>query len=163
MKNIVFILLILLFFACKSKEDKSSEHSLSNEQNSDSLKVVLPKVVILNEVVKGEIKFKSHLDSLSLSDKDKRFTILYVVTDTIEYETISEIEKREHQIFIEKEKGIIPFNCSFSSLGDNYFTGIIEDQVILDNYSGDGKARILTNETRIIVKVNVKSTTTSRL
>jgi len=147
-----FIFLVLIVTSCNKKNEnkKSVIQNITNDIVLD-----LPDNIFINEIVNDTVYYSSPLDTINLTDKDKRFTIFYVSTDTINYSNIKEIVSGKHEMFIEKEKGIIPFAFKFEKLGDNYFTGIIEDQVILDNYQ-NGKARIITHESVVTVKVWIK-------
>lgn len=80
-----------------------------------------------------------------------------MTTDTVGYDRLKSIESSENYRAFFKEKGAnsIPFEYSFTTLGDNFFSGIIVNEVILENYYENGKGRIITHEVKLLVKVKV--------
>ena len=154
MIKILNFIIIVLFISCNREPKKNKHIDIEKPDNTDVI-LNLPDNIYMNEIIQDTVYYKSPLDTISLSKNDKRFIIFYTTIDTIKYKSVKEIESREHQMFIEKEKGIIPFSIEFDRPGDNYFTGIIEDQIILDNFQ-DGKSRIITHENVVTVRLWVK-------
>lgn len=148
----IFIV-VLLFSSCGEK--KKIELPINIEEDNQSIILDLPKDIYVNEIINDTLYYKSPLDTIKLSQKDERYVFFYMATDTIKHESVKNIKKIKHHAFLEKEKGVIPFKFSFERTGDNYFSGVIKDQVILDNYQ-DGKARIITHESVVTVRVWVK-------
>ncbi|RZS93142.1 hypothetical protein [Aquimarina brevivitae] len=148
--NLIFVLFLI---SCTNVTNKNNYPNV--QENDENITLNLPNAIFINEKIKDTIYYKSPLDTINISDIEERFIIFYTATDTMKFKNVKEIESTQHQMFIEEEKGMIPFTIKFDRLGDNYFTGIIEDQVILENLK-NGKARIITNESVVTVKVRVK-------
>ncbi len=142
---IIFCIVFLFLQACKNMNNQKKEMNFYN----------FPKQVYLGELIEGVINYDSDLDTIQLSKKDNRFIFLYMASDTIEYNNINDIKSIKHKAFI-GEEGVIKFKFKFERIGFNYLTCIIKDQVILDNYYEDGKARIITNETKLVYEIDVK-------
>jgi len=147
MNKIIIIIILSVCFSCKK-----NSYQLKDESK---VKLSLSDNIIQGDSINGSVSFKLNLDTIKLSEKDKRFTILYLLIDDVEASDIIDIKSKKHTMFIEKDKGKIDFNCVFKKLGDNYFTGIIEDEVFLSNYNNTGKTRIISNYTKIVKKVYV--------
>lgn len=147
-------LISLFLLSCKNESALSVN---SENLDNDSLQVEFPNTLPVNQTFKGEIQYFSPLDSIKLSENANRFTFLYISTDTVGYEKLESIESSENYraFFKENRDNFIPFEYSFTTLGDNFFSGIIVDEVILENYYGNGKGRIITHEVKLLVKVKV--------
>lgn len=161
-KILSIVILLFSFVSCNKKKEKVNFTS-TIEKTDDNIILDLPDTIFVNQVIRDTIYYKSPLDTIKLSEKDNRYIFFYATTDSVKYESVEQIKKTKHRSFIEKTKGVIPFSVQFEKIGDNYFTGIVKDQVLLPNYYKDGKARIITHESVVTVRVWVRPILKSRL
>lgn len=160
--NIFLSFYILTIIAsCNSGDKKKTEKStFSSDKNvvvedyNTLYSVQFPDTVIVGKKNKGLIKYSSPLDTIKLSNNDRRYTWLYVKghKDTL---SLKELFKIEHDTFAMISDGKIPlYDFVFNKTGENYIDGYIEDQVVIDNFDKE-KSRIITETSRIKKKVFV--------
>lgn len=97
MKNIFYVLILLLFLACKENTKEVLSVPTIKLVNGSSIDyfVSFPDTVFVKEVYKGKVYYKSDLDTITTSFDDtekERYTILYLkllpkyVYDDFEFE-----------------------------------------------------------------------------
>lgn len=155
-KNLVLILLaVFIIISCSdNKGDKKASKKNLGSKYIFSIKH-FPDTVLVDKIYEGEIEYESELDTINLPNEDERFIFLYITTQKGSFKDIEAIKKVEHEVFKIDKNGIIAFRFKFKNTGVNYFNGMIEDMVILNNHYKDGKARIITHLTEIKKEVFV--------
>lgn len=154
-KNLMSIVLIsLTIISCLSKKEKVKTINSLESKNIFSVKH-FPDTVLVDKIYEGEIEYESELDTITLIEGEERFIFLYITTEKGVFKDIKAIKNVKHEVFNIDEKGIIAFKFMFKEKGVNYFKGIIEDMVLLNDYDEDGKARIITHLTEIKKEVFV--------
>jgi hypothetical protein len=160
--TILLLFNIFIYASCKNKENLKILNSKSNVEKTESLKdtIILntPNELSVNKIFKAKLKFESVLDSINLNNDDKRFTVFYLSIDSFEVSDLDQLKLIKHKAFVLEEKGEIELDLIFENVGLNYITGIIEDEVYLDNYK-DGKTRIITHLIKIVKEINITPTT----
>jgi len=137
--------LISLFFlhlSCKKIDNSTSV--IENEY-----KFVFPDTVIVNKKYNGKIIYEGLMDSLTTKmgrDKSVNRFILYSYTKSkYPFRDITEISKSTDTIMALESSSIDLLNISFSKTGVNYISGIINDNVILNEVDKNGMAKVIVN------------------
>ena len=91
-----------------------------------------------------------------MSPQDSRYLFFYVATGKNEFNSIKEIELSKNRYAFAEDSVFskLKYKCYFENIGKAIFTGIVKDEVIIDDYK-DGKSRILTKETKIVFDTQV--------
>jgi hypothetical protein len=150
---ILFGLVTFLMFSCDNGVNKDKN---SNPQNSAEILNFFPDTILIDAVYEGKINYTSELDTIQLSEEDNRFIFLFISTEKGEFNTVESIKKVKHVAFTSNKENEIYYTLKFDKDGLNYINCIIEDMVILNSFTNDGKSRVLTKLTLINKEILVK-------
>ena len=144
--KIVLIILGLTLINCKNKKF----------DDLGSYDIIFPSEVKYNDKQFGKIKIDFPFDTISLNQKDRRYTFLYLgVFRRQKKMSLVELKKQQLDTFVMLNENIIPFEIYFNKKGKLKLDGYISDQVILDSFYPNGDSRIITHEVRIIKDIEV--------
>ena len=169
-KNILFIALLICYFSLafsckKEKRDMLFEEKPLGLIMSKRIEFIInfPDTVHLGKEYKGEILYKSLLDTIT-STFDDQHNIRYVrfimlVNNNVDYDddylklivkdTFGAIDNRK----------ILFYGVKFDKLGEYYIDGLINDLVLIDTMTKynkrTDKLRLIENEERVTHKVVV--------
>ncbi len=164
----VSAILILNFSSCKDNQNAEKgrvkkEGIVHNGFKNETVEFYFdfPDTVYINKVYKGNINYKSVLDTITKTFDDKKRSryILYYMRNTkdIKY-SVDELKKMELDTFGAINNKSIPiYGIKFSELGTYYLDGIIDDHVTVDTFSQKSidKVRYIENLVRATHKVIV--------
>ncbi len=151
-----FIIAILI--SCKNKinNDKETDKIENNTKQDYATFKNFPDTAVVNKIYLGEIKYESMLDTNKISKEDSRAIFFFVTTQEGTFNDVESIEKVKHEIFERDKDSIIRFRFFFEKSGMHNFKGIIQDLVILNEYYGGEKSRMITRLTDIEKEIFVK-------
>lgn len=157
MRN-TFILLILVFIgmACTPNKSENNRFQRIPKNKYAIQEIKFPKIVKLNDSIKGELIFDVKLDSSLESRLIKRFTFLYVSSEELDSLSAKVIQNVEHKTFVDTLFiGKFLFNASFPHVGANVLSFVIEDNLLLKPLDSSSKLDVKTIEygTEIVVEV----------
>ena len=156
----LIILLTVLNLSCKKNQNNLSIKKANIDEQIDIVRIEnIPDTVFVNKVYFGKIEYKSQLDTIEISKGDIRHVVMFTTTQNGYFKDIESIEKVKHDIFAINKSSFIEFAFSFENVGPNNFNAIIEDMVMLDNYYGVEKSRIITRLTEIQKEIFVIDST----
>ena len=127
------------------------------DEKDDKLRVLLrfPDKSKINIDQYGEIIYKSYLDTIQLTEEDRRATVFFFGYYS-KVHSILELEGKTIDSFrIRDDREYIPFGVTFEQEGEFILDGYVEDMVFLDNYYGEGNGRLITEQHKISKKVTV--------
>ena len=120
------ILIIFSFIACK----KNIEKIKVNNIHFSKIDINFPDTLFVNKSYNGFVIYKSLFDTLNLKNGKDRYINLYL--KGCEKPTkFSDVKKIAHDTFVMYED-TIRFKISFKSVGKNYLSGHIEDEVDIE-------------------------------
>ncbi len=152
-----FIIICLIIISCSNRGGEKKVKDIAKELASENIFNIqnFPDTVLLDKVYMGKMNYTSELDTINLLEGEERFIFFYITTQDGDFHDIEEIEKVEHEVFKVGENKVINFQFKFKKKGINYFTGIIQDMILLNDTDNDGESRIITHLTEINKEVFV--------
>ncbi|SDS26790.1 hypothetical protein SAMN04487764_1826 [Gillisia sp. Hel1_33_143] len=154
------LLFIFFIFSCKEQEKGNGRSDLKKEEakiTNDKILLVYNRSSIPEDSLKIELIYNSSLDTLKLSEKDKRYTFLYYTFENINLEDLeksikeddwSQINKNHIQSYVLDTAMTAEIYYKPKTKYVNVIKGVIDDIIFLQEYNEKGETRMIHHITK---------------